>query len=120
MQITFSSMMNSQGACPIGTRAIFVSVKRRCRGAWLVYEAFRDGRGEDLSTLFLEIHGGPHAMYGYTYFHEFQMLSAEGYAIVYHQSPHGSHGYGQMFTNRVRGAMVTLIMRMSYRLLIMC
>ena len=53
--------------------------------------------------LILEIHGGPHAMYGYTYFHEFQMLAAEGYAIVY-INPHGSHGYGQMFTDRVRGS----------------
>lgn len=53
--------------------------------------------------LILEIHGGPHAMYGHTYFHEFQMLAAEGYAIVY-INPHGSHGYGQMFTDRVRGS----------------
>lgn len=53
--------------------------------------------------LILEIHGGPHAMYGYTYFHEFQMLAAEGYAIVY-INPHGSHGYGQMFSDRVRGS----------------
>lgn len=53
--------------------------------------------------LILEIHGGPHAMYGHTYFHEFQMLTAEGYAIVY-INPHGSHGYGQMFTDRVRGS----------------
>ncbi|MGX9290628.1 S9 family peptidase [Bacillus sp. A015] len=53
--------------------------------------------------LILEIHGGPHAMYGHTYFHEFQMLAAEGYAIVY-VNPHGSHGYGQMFTDRVRGS----------------
>ncbi|AVM25288.1 alpha/beta hydrolase family protein [Bacillus pumilus] len=53
--------------------------------------------------LILEIHGGPHAMYGHTYFHEFQMLAAEGYAVVY-INPHGSHGYGQMFTNRVRGS----------------
>ncbi|WP_353854650.1 S9 family peptidase [Bacillus sp. Bos-x628] len=52
--------------------------------------------------LILEIHGGPHAMYGHTYFHEFQMLASEGYAIVY-VNPHGSHGYGQMFTDRVRG-----------------
>ena len=42
-------------------------------------------------------------MYGHTYFHEFQMLASEGYAIVY-INPHGSHGYGQMFTDRVRGS----------------
>ncbi|MFS0656823.1 S9 family peptidase [Bacillus sp. 179-C3.3 HS] len=53
--------------------------------------------------LILEVHGGPHVMYGHTYFHEFQMLASEGYAVVY-VNPHGSHGYGQMFTDRVRGS----------------
>ncbi|MGE6629950.1 prolyl oligopeptidase family serine peptidase [Bacillus sp. NPDC077027] len=53
--------------------------------------------------LILEIHGGPHAMYAHTYFHEFQVLASKGYAIVY-INPHGSHGYGQPFTDRVRGS----------------
>ncbi len=41
--------------------------------------------GEKYPTI-LEIHGGPHAMYGNTYFHEFQTLTAEGYAVIYGQS----------------------------------
>ncbi len=41
-------------------------------------------------------------MYGHTYFHEFQVLAAQGYAVVY-VNPRGSHGYGQDFVNRVRG-----------------
>ena len=33
--------------------------------------------------LILEIHGGPHAMYGNTYFNEFQILAAQGFAVLY-------------------------------------
>ncbi|MCJ7840390.1 S9 family peptidase [Lederbergia sp. NSJ-179] len=50
----------------------------------------------------LEIHGGPHAMYGNTYFNEFQTLAAEGFVVIY-ANPRGSHGYGQRFVNAVRG-----------------
>ncbi|MDI6565124.1 MULTISPECIES: S9 family peptidase [Bacillus] len=59
---------------------------------------------EDETTypLILNIHGGPHMMYGHTYFHEFQVLAAKGYAVVY-INPRGSHGYGQEFVNAVRG-----------------
>ncbi|PLR84679.1 peptidase [Bacillus canaveralius] len=52
--------------------------------------------------LILEIHGGPHAMYANTFFHEFQLLAAEGYAVLY-INPRGSLGYGQEFVNAVRG-----------------
>ncbi|GAE46899.1 acylamino-acid-releasing enzyme [Mesobacillus boroniphilus JCM 21738] len=52
--------------------------------------------------LILEIHGGPHAMYANSYFNEFQVLAAEGYAVLY-INPRGSHGYGQQFVNAVRG-----------------
>jgi dipeptidyl aminopeptidase/acylaminoacyl peptidase len=52
--------------------------------------------------LILEIHGGPHAMYGNTYMNEFQILAAEGYAVLY-VNPRGSHGYGQDYVNAVRG-----------------
>ncbi|WP_411333778.1 S9 family peptidase [Metabacillus indicus] len=52
--------------------------------------------------LVLEIHGGPHAMYANTYFHEFQMLAASGKAVLY-TNPRGSHGYGQHFVDGVRG-----------------
>ncbi|MDQ0268806.1 S9 family peptidase [Cytobacillus purgationiresistens] len=52
--------------------------------------------------LVVEIHGGPHAMYANTYFHEFQSLAAEGYAVLF-INPRGSHGYGQAFVDAVRG-----------------
>lgn len=50
----------------------------------------------------LEVHGGPHAMYGQTYFHEMQLLAAKGYVVLY-TNPRGSHGYGQKFVDAVRG-----------------
>lgn len=50
----------------------------------------------------LEIHGGPHAMYGQSFFHEMQLLAAQGYVVLY-TNPRGSHGYGQNFVDAVRG-----------------
>ena len=41
--------------------------------------------------LILEIHGGPHSSYANAYFHEFQLLAAQGYAVVY-SNPRGSQG----------------------------
>ncbi|MFO8062853.1 MAG: S9 family peptidase [bacterium] len=42
----------------------------------------------------LEIHGGPHCMYGYSFMHEFHFLTAQGY-IVHFCNPRGSSGYGE-------------------------
>lgn len=50
----------------------------------------------------LEIHGGPHGQYGWTFFHEFQLLAAQGYVVVY-SNPRGSKGYGEEFTSAIRG-----------------
>lgn len=56
----------------------------------------------DKVPLVTEIHGGPHAMYANSYFHEFQCLAAKGYAVLF-INPRGSHGYGQQFVDAVRG-----------------
>lgn len=48
------------------------------------------------------IHGGPHALYANTYFHEMQMLAAKGYAVLF-INPRGSHSYSQEFVDAVRG-----------------
>lgn len=52
--------------------------------------------------LIVEIHGGPHAMYANTFFHELQLLAAQGYGVLY-INPRGSHGYSQAFVDAVRG-----------------
>ena len=53
--------------------------------------------------LIVEIHGGPHTQYGYAFFHEMQLLVAQGY-IVFYANPRGSVGYGYDFANAVRKA----------------
>ena len=53
--------------------------------------------------LVLEIHGGPHSMYGNGYFNEFQLLAARGYVVLF-TNPHGSQGYGEQFTKYTRAA----------------
>ncbi|HYX23283.1 MAG TPA: S9 family peptidase, partial [Thermoanaerobaculia bacterium] len=79
----------------------------------IVYKSF-DGRpieawvqkppGFDPHTkypLILNIHGGPHAAYGYTFDHEFQWMAAEGYVVLY-PNPRGSSSYGEEFGNVIQ------------------
>src|SRR5262245_37555768 len=49
----------------------------------------------------LEIHGGPHAAYGFTFTHEFQWMAAKGYVVLY-TNPRGSTTYGQDFGNIIQ------------------
>ncbi len=51
----------------------------------------------------VEIHGGPNSQYGYGFFHEMQVLAANGYVVLY-TNPRGSTGYGRDFALAVRGA----------------
>jgi dipeptidyl aminopeptidase/acylaminoacyl peptidase len=48
--------------------------------------------------LILNIHGGPHGMYGYAFNPTFQVYAARGYAVLY-LNPRGSNGYGQKFSD---------------------
>jgi dipeptidyl aminopeptidase/acylaminoacyl peptidase len=50
----------------------------------------------------LEIHGGPHTQYGWAFFHEFQVLAAQGYVVVY-TNPRGSKGYGEDYCAAIQG-----------------
>jgi len=51
--------------------------------------------------LILNIHGGPHAAYGFVFDHEFQWMAARGYVVVY-PNPRGSTTYGQEFGNIIQ------------------
>ncbi len=42
----------------------------------------------------LYIHGGPGTQYGRVYFHEFQVLAARGYTVIY-SNPRGGTGYSE-------------------------
>lgn len=46
----------------------------------------------------LQIHGGPHAQYGYSFFHEFQWLAGLGYVVCF-SNPRGSSGFGLRYMN---------------------
>jgi len=49
----------------------------------------------------LNIHGGPHATYGFNFFHEMQWLAARGYVVIY-PNPRGSTSFGQEFGNVIQ------------------
>ncbi|HEY2171703.1 MAG TPA: S9 family peptidase [Candidatus Angelobacter sp.] len=51
--------------------------------------------------LVLNIHGGPHAAYGFVFDHEFQWMAAKGYVVLY-PNPRGSTSYGQQFGNIIQ------------------
>ncbi len=69
---------------------------RRIEG-WLIEPVgYQPGRKYPLAV---EIHGGPHAMWGpgeRTMWLEFQFLAAHGYTVLY-TNPRGSDGYGYQF-----------------------
>lgn len=66
---------------------------------WLMKPAnFEEGK---MYPLIVEIHGGPHTMYGNSFFHELQLLAAQGYSVLY-TNPRGSHGYSQSFVDACR------------------
>ena len=68
--------------------------------AWIMKPAgFQAGRRY---PLLLNVHGGPHAQYGYPFFDEFQVQCGAGYGVLY-ANPRGSQGYGEAFTTAVVG-----------------
>jgi dipeptidyl aminopeptidase/acylaminoacyl peptidase len=76
---------------------------RRIQG-WLIKPVGYDP--ETKSPLALEIHGGPHAMWGpgeQTMWHEFQFLAANGYFVLF-TNPRGSGGYGRDFKSVIQQA----------------
>uniref|UniRef100_UPI00260980A3 S9 family peptidase n=2 Tax=Thermococcus sp. TaxID=35749 RepID=UPI00260980A3 len=46
----------------------------------------------------LEIHGGPKTAYGYAFMHEFHVLTARGFVVIF-SNPRGSDGYGEDFAD---------------------
>ncbi len=50
----------------------------------------------------LEVHGGPHAAYGYAFFLEFQILAAMGFVVAY-GNPRGGQSYGAAFSDAITG-----------------
>ena len=67
--------------------------------AWIM-KPIGFNKGEVYPTI-LEIHGGPKGTYGSIFFHEFQIMANEGYAVLY-TNPRGSAGKGNNFAD-IRG-----------------
>jgi len=53
-----------------------------------------------LYPMVMQVHGGPHAEYGWAFFHEFQILAGMGF-LVFYINPRGSDGYGEVFRKAV-------------------
>jgi dipeptidyl aminopeptidase/acylaminoacyl peptidase len=54
--------------------------------------------GDGARPLVVEIHGGPHTLYGWAPIWEFQVLAAAGIGVFY-CNPRGSEGYGEAFND---------------------
>jgi dipeptidyl aminopeptidase/acylaminoacyl peptidase len=69
---------------------------------WVLHPPGFDEAKETKYPLVVQIHGGPHAMYGQAMFHEMQLMAAHGYVVLF-TNPRGSSGYGEEFTSCTRG-----------------
>ncbi|MGF1505739.1 MAG: S9 family peptidase, partial [Anaerolineae bacterium] len=72
------------------------------QGWYILPGGYEEGQQYPLA---LNIHGGPHVMWGpseKTMFHEWQIHAASGY-VVFYCNPRGSMGYGQAFNNAIHG-----------------
>ena len=59
------------------------------------------------NALVLQVHGGPHSNYGYSFYLEFHLLASAGYTVVY-GNPRGSSSYGADFTSAMLGGYGTV------------
>ena len=65
---------------------------------WLLKPpGFEEGRRY---PLVMQVHGGPHAQYGWAFFHEFQVLAGMG-LLVFYVNPRGSDGRDEAFKRTV-------------------
>lgn len=81
----------------------FQSPQGEVQGWYLLPVDYEPGQTYPLA---LNIHGGPHATWGYatkTMWHEWQFHAARGYAVFY-CNPHGSGGYGEKFMRQLHAA----------------
>ena len=78
---------------------VYSSFDGRKIQAWLQKPADFDDHKK--YPLILNIHGGPHAAYGWVFDHEFQAAAGRGYLVLY-PNPRGSTSYGQEFGNIIQ------------------
>ncbi len=85
----------------VPTERLFPSTDNTKVHGWV----FTPPNADDHSALpaVLQVHGGPHAQYGWAFFHEMQLLAAKGFVVVL-SNPRGSKGYGEGHCMAIRGA----------------
>lgn len=66
---------------------------------WVMHPA----KAREDNAMVIQVHGGPHANYGYGFLFEFQLLCARGYTVVY-ANPRASSSYGLDHAQAVLGA----------------
>ncbi|WP_116809694.1 S9 family peptidase [Steroidobacter cummioxidans] len=89
--LPFAGLMERESVSPDGQKIQY----------WLMMPpGFEPGRRY---PTVLYVHGGPHAMYGTGFFHEFQVLASRGFAVAF-GNPRGSTGYGAKFGNSIQNA----------------
>ena len=73
---------------------------------WLLEPSVDDASGPagaaSPAPYVLEVHGGPHTAYGYTFVFEFQMLASHGIGVAY-GNPRGSQSYGHAYADAIVG-----------------
>jgi acylaminoacyl-peptidase len=72
-----------------------VTVDGRDIQGWFLPASGSEGKA---APLVLQIHGGPHTLYGWSPLWEFQVLAAAGIGVFF-CNPRGSEGYGQAFND---------------------
>jgi len=71
-------------------------VERRWRSDGREIQGWLLPAGDGVRPLVLEIHGGPHTLYGWSPMWEWQVLAAAGVSVLA-ANPRGSEGYGEAF-----------------------
>lgn len=69
----------------------------RVQGWYMLPDGYRKGRRY---PWVVQVHGGPHIMWGWSFWHEFQSMCSRGYG-VYFSNPRGSDGYGSEFKGAI-------------------
>ncbi|MFO8060612.1 MAG: S9 family peptidase [Bacillota bacterium] len=97
-QLTFTNeWLNAEVLLSEPEEIEFAGAEGKTIQGWVMMPVSDSRQNDDGEyPMILEIHGGPHGAYGQGYYHEFHLLTALGYAVLY-VNPHGSLGYGQQF-----------------------
>lgn len=102
----YNSWLTDKALAPV--ECIWIEHEGRALQTWQMlppaeWSATSETAGDNaLLPVVLQVHGGPHAMFSFSFTLEFQLMAAAGYAVVY-GNPRGSSGYGQEFVDACRG-----------------